>query len=447
MEGEVAQKVADALRTRLSPAESERIAAIPTHDREAYDLFLRAEFLLDRGLINFDDESRGEAIALYGQAVARDPEFALAFARKSYAESMLGRTGSGLAAESLYAQARKDAERALALAPRLPMAQVAIGYSEYFGSDDPVAATAAFKLALDLQPNALEAMEALALIERRGGRIDVALDRLRRALALDPRNVLLINTLSETLMMASDYEGARTWSRRARMIDPDNADAAAREVLADVFLKGDPETALADLEGDQPLVREMRAYLLYLLRRDGEALSELRNLPTGGFDLYFNRTLLMARLRQLNGDAAGARGNFRDALSDAMRETHGASPVLAAWAWSNAGGALIGLGRSQEGLDAIARSRALLDPARDHVDGPRLLYANAGHLAAAGRADLAVPLLAQALATEGIGLTASPRMLWLDPVWDPIRSAPGFRQLLGKYSRWAPQAASSGGPE
>lgn len=445
MEGEVAQKVADALRARLSPAESERIAAIPTHDREAYDLFLRAEFLLDRGVINFDKDSLGQAVALYGQAVARDPEFALAFARKSYAENMLGRIGGEAATEALYAQGHQDAERALVLAPRLPMTQVALGYSAYFGRNDPVAATAAFKLVLDLQPNDLQALEALALIERRSGRIEVALDRLRQALALDPRNVILISTLSETLMMVSDYEGAQTWSRRARMIDPDNADAMAREAMAGVLMNGDAQAALARLEGEAPLVRAMRVYLLYLLHRNDEALAELRSLPSGGFDLYFNRSLLLARLLQLHGDAAGARAGYLQALSEAMPKTRVASPVQSAWAWSNVGGAQIGLGRFREGQDAINRSLALVDPAHDHVDGPRLLYANAGHFAAAGRADLAVPLLARALAAAGVGLTTSPRMLWLDPAWDPIRDSPGFRQLLGKYSRWAPQAVPVSG--
>lgn len=49
-----------------------------------------------------------------------------------------------------------------------------------------------------------------------------------------------------------------------------------------------------------------------------------------------------------------------------------------------------------------------------------------------------MPLIAQALATPGIGLDYSPVMLWLDPVWDPIRQDPRFQALLTQYARYKP---------
>jgi hypothetical protein len=64
----------------------------------------------------------------------------------------------------------------------------------------------------------------------------------------------------------------------------------------------------------------------------------------------------------------------------------------------------------------------------------------------AARADLAVPLLDRALATPGIGMNYSPVMLWLDPVWDPIRRAPGFQALLKKYARYKPAVTYVGPP-
>ena len=46
VESEVAQKVADALKATLLPAESARIASVPTKDPAAYDLFLKGQYLL-----------------------------------------------------------------------------------------------------------------------------------------------------------------------------------------------------------------------------------------------------------------------------------------------------------------------------------------------------------------------------------------------------------------
>jgi serine/threonine-protein kinase len=76
------------------------------------------------------------------------------------------------------------------------------------------------------------------------------------------------------------------------------------------------------------------------------------------------------------------------------------------------------------------------------------MQVNAALYAQARRTDLAVPLLARALATPGIGGDYSPVMLWLDPHWDPIRGDPRFRALLEQYAQYkpaiVPAAAASG---
>jgi hypothetical protein len=60
------------------------------------------------------------------------------------------------------------------------------------------------------------------------------------------------------------------------------------------------------------------------------------------------------------------------------------------------------------------------------------------YYAQARRPDLAVPMLAKALAAPGIGTLYSPVLLWLDPYWDPIRHDPGFQALLRKYAKYKP---------
>jgi hypothetical protein len=63
---------------------------------------------------------------------------------------------------------------------------------------------------------------------------------------------------------------------------------------------------------------------------------------------------------------------------------------------------------------------------------------NVALYAEAGRADVAVPLLARALAMPAIGFNCSPVMLWLDPAWDPIRNDPRFQALRQQYAKWKP---------
>src|SRR5437588_3460643 len=81
VESEVAQEIADSLQAKLSPAEANTLAAAPTKDTAAYDLFLKGESQLRAANASLRPESFEEAIAWYQQAIARDPNFALAMAR------------------------------------------------------------------------------------------------------------------------------------------------------------------------------------------------------------------------------------------------------------------------------------------------------------------------------------------------------------------------------
>ncbi|MGH7108378.1 MAG: hypothetical protein ACREFT_17930, partial [Acetobacteraceae bacterium] len=82
----------------------------------------------------------------------------------------------------------------------------------------------------------------------------------------------------------------------------------------------------------------------------------------------------------------------------------------------------------------------------DHVYGPSTMEFNAQLYAEADRPDLAVPLLAKALASPGIGDYYSPVLLWFDPAWDPIRHDPRFQALLKKYAKFKPTPAAATAP-
>ncbi len=76
---DVAEKVADALKAQLLPAESARIASVPTQNPDAHDLYLRANAHFQRAWDQFALTSKElpPAIDLYEQALSKDPGFAL----------------------------------------------------------------------------------------------------------------------------------------------------------------------------------------------------------------------------------------------------------------------------------------------------------------------------------------------------------------------------------
>src|SRR5262245_47529857 len=69
VESEVSQEIADALQANLSPSESHGLAAVRTHDTEAYDLFLRGEYELHQAESSLATEAYDRADAFYRQAL------------------------------------------------------------------------------------------------------------------------------------------------------------------------------------------------------------------------------------------------------------------------------------------------------------------------------------------------------------------------------------------
>jgi len=76
LQDEIAQKIAEALRVTLSPQEQEALAAKPTGNLQAYDLYLRGKSFARR-LTRQDLEF---ALQMFENAVSFDPDFALAHA-------------------------------------------------------------------------------------------------------------------------------------------------------------------------------------------------------------------------------------------------------------------------------------------------------------------------------------------------------------------------------
>ena len=449
VEGEVAGTIAAALKARLSAAQTAQLAAAPTSNPAAYDLFLRADFLTRRGLVNYDSVPWKAAIPLYRQAIANDPGFALAWARLSYTESNFYWFGGADAKSAqLREQARADAEQALKLAPNLAASQLAIGYSDYWGRDDYTAALKAFDAALALRPNDADALAARGYVQRRLGHSDAAIASLQQAQALDPRNSTLAQEIGSTYMGANRFAEAETWFQRALVLEPDDFNAKVLYSQATLFRTGDVARALAAAQGDAPKLKLQRVILLPYQRRYREAIALLESVPDtpdnfSGANTYVPKALQLAELYRRVDDDAHAQPLFTSELTRLRTRIARHRRLGLARVWQHIAMAELGLGHTPEALDAIAKAQAIVDQSQDHLIGSELTEASASLYAQAKRLDLAVPLLAKALSMPDIGYNYAPVLLWLDPAWDPIRHDPHFEALLEKYAHAVPATAVS----
>jgi non-specific serine/threonine protein kinase len=125
VQDEIARKIAEALRVTLSPQEEEALASKPTENLQAYDLYLRGKSYARR-LTRQDFEF---ALQMFENAVALDPEFALAHAAIA---NVCAQTHYSYGRDPVWLErARAASRRAVALKPFLPEPLVAQSWILY----------------------------------------------------------------------------------------------------------------------------------------------------------------------------------------------------------------------------------------------------------------------------------------------------------------------------
>src|SRR6059058_3026263 len=150
---DLAQKIASSLQAKLSPNEKARLDRRPTQNSDAYLLYLQAHDYASR--MDGIHGAQAKAVPLFEQAIKLDPNFALAYADLSIAQSWLYHSSDPLPA--WREKARLNADEALRLQPDLPEGHLALGFSYYYGDRDYQRALAEFEIAKRDLPNEAKA--------------------------------------------------------------------------------------------------------------------------------------------------------------------------------------------------------------------------------------------------------------------------------------------------
>jgi serine/threonine-protein kinase len=427
VQSEIAEQVIAHLRVRLFEPEQRAIEARPTDNMDAYNAYLR-------GLDRLDAPGPGDielAIAMFERAVELDPEFALPYAALSNVHSMAYAFRSDLDPERL-AEAKRDADRALELDPNLPEGHVALGVF-YELSRDSERALAQYRAALALRPNLVEALARTAMVERRRGRWQEAVDLLQRAAELDPRNDVTLNRLAWTYMLLRRYPEAVDSIGRAISIAPDNAGHYSLEWLIELAWHG-PSGAKEVLEEAIEIIPALAGPLcvLEMELRNYEAAAACFDATSGQVGatvtVYLPVAYFESECHARMGEPDLARQKLEQALA-LLEEAADVSPEDPAVRIS-LGRVFAALGRKEDAIREGERAVAMQPVSEDAVLGTIHLMYLAEIYARVGELEAAVDRIEYLLT---IPSELSVARIRNSPTWDPLRDHPRFQEILEKY--------------
>src|SRR5436190_1980248 len=259
VESDIAKTIADTLRAKLTGSEKQMMAAQPTTDTTAYELYHKGRSLWEKR----SGDNIPKAIAFYEQAIARDPNYALAYAGLAKAYILLP-FYAGSDRRDASVKAKDAALKALRLDSNLAEAHAAPAKVLCFSEIDLSGANLEYKRAIELQPNNATAHhwfgnDTLAAL----GQFEEAIAEGKRAVELDPLSVVINVDLGTTFYYARRYEEAAAQLRKTLGIDPTDFYAHYNLGIA-LQAKGDLSGAIAEYEkakqlGDNPLVSTLCA--------------------------------------------------------------------------------------------------------------------------------------------------------------------------------------------
>ena len=214
VESEIAKAIAETLQARLSGAEKSSIAKAPTANPEAYELYLKGRFFWNKRT----GTDLRKAIDYFNQAIAKDPNYALAYVGLADSYLLLSSYAAVSPAESLP-PARSALKKALELDDSLAEAHASFGLLTTLELDLHRALDE-LKRAVELKPNYATAHHWLALAHLTLAQFDSAISEAKRAIELDPLSLVINADTSWIYFSARRYDEAEAQVRKTLEIGP-----------------------------------------------------------------------------------------------------------------------------------------------------------------------------------------------------------------------------------
>jgi tetratricopeptide (TPR) repeat protein len=436
--------VAGALRVVLTRDERNMLAIKPTQNAEALEAYLRGLSLQQTPVFG-----NAQPLDEFQKAVTLDPNFTLAWTELVW--ERLRAFWFGFDATVSNVEAAKAAlDSATTLAADMPQVQRARAQYLYFVQRDFASAHALMRQVQHGLPNDARTWFFSGVVDRRAGLWDEAVENLRKAQLLAPKDQSIPYELARTAMARRRFEEAvaiidSTPENPMKIFMPDFQFFAALN-MGGLDASG---KLIARLESAGVSIYGLRAWQAYL-QRDFKTASSLYAdaifrvtaepqfqseyvvpyLPTT-ISWQLQQAFCAKRQGALNS-ADALYSSVRKRAEEALAKKELNANIEAAW-HATLAIADAGLGARDNAVDEAQRAVELIPESNDRLVGPNWLDYLAQVYATNGDAAHAVALIRHLLTTNGSNITRA--MLNLDPVWDPIRGDAAFNAMLSQTQR------------
>ena len=216
VESEISKTIAETLQAKLTGSEKTAMSKKPTANPEAYELYLKGRFFWNKRT----GADLRKAIDYFNQAIAKDPNYALAYSGLADSYLLLPAYGAAAPKDSIP-QAKAAVKKALELDDTLAEAHASSGRILSGFDFDSMKAIAEFERAIELNPNYATAHHwfgsgpLLAL-----GRFDESIVEAKRSIELDPLSMINNADFGNDYYYARRYDEAIGQLRKTIEIEP-----------------------------------------------------------------------------------------------------------------------------------------------------------------------------------------------------------------------------------
>ncbi len=279
---EVAQKIADALNTKLTPKEKTDLSKHSTENIEAYKYYRIGRWFWEKRT----PEDQDSAEVNYKRAIALDPDYALAY---SGLADIYAINAKGLSPLDAIPLAKQYVAKALQLDSNLSEALATSGLINCIFDYNWTKAKILFEKAIASNPNYSFAHVFYGnLLVMVYNKKDSGIAELKKALSLDPLSSTVTYALGRNYYLAKQYDSAFFYLKKAYIMDP-----------------------------NLNLTKSFYSFVLIQRRDFTEALKVLATSPESGINLQVdNRGPSISYLYAAMGDNVRAKSELEKSLQD-----------------------------------------------------------------------------------------------------------------------------------